>query len=72
MVFKTIVPILSERRGGDVKKGSSNRGKDKRDELLEVLPTVVPNGTLRVEEQSYFLDTNVVKALFVWIDCILH
>lgn len=54
-IENTLVPVISEKRGGDIKKGGSNRRKDKTDRLLEVMPSVFPHGSLRVDELAKLL-----------------
>lgn len=51
----TLVPVISEKIGGHIKKGGGNRRKDKKDQLLEVVPSVVPHGSLRVDELAKLL-----------------
>lgn len=54
-IRNALVPVISEKRGGDIKKGGSNRRKDKTDRLLEVMPSVFPHGSLRVDELAKLL-----------------
>lgn len=54
-IGNALVPVISEKRGGDIKKGGSNRRKDKTDRLLEVMPSVFPHGSLRVDELAKLL-----------------
>jgi hypothetical protein len=51
----TLVPVLSEKRAGDIKKGGGNRMKNKKDPMLDVMPSVIPHGSLRVDELAKLL-----------------